>query len=155
MRTRISLVFVLLLTGCISVSNNDIQPGDAEPAIARANDRFVSALRTGNVEQLVAAYSDSAVVLPPNAPAMIGRDSIRQFWTGFLGIGAIDGKLMTENVTQTCDMAAERGRYELTITPRQPGAAAIHDRGKYVVVWRKIGGEWKMWNDIFNSDLAR
>ena len=27
------------------------------------------------------------------------------------------------------------------------------DTGKYVVVWRKIGSEWKAAADIFNSDL--
>jgi hypothetical protein len=28
----------------------------------------------------------------------------------------------------------------------------VRDRGKYVVVWRKVRGDWKVAADIFNSD---
>ena len=48
------------------------------------------------------------------------------------------------------DMALDRGTYKLTVAPN---GTAQTDTGKYVVVWRKIGGEWKAAADIFNSDL--
>ena len=47
-------------------------------------------------------------------------------------------------------MALDRGTYSLTIAP---DGTAQTDTGKYVVVWRKIGREWKVAADIFNSDL--
>ena len=53
-------------------------------------------------------------------------------------------------VSSSGDMALDRGTYRLTIAP---GGKAQVDTGKYVVVWRKIGGEWKVAADIFNSDL--
>jgi ketosteroid isomerase-like protein len=34
-----------------------------------------------------------------------------------------------------------------------PNGTAQTGNGKYVVVWRKIGSEWKVAADIFNSDL--
>jgi len=27
------------------------------------------------------------------------------------------------------------------------------DKGKYIVIWKKVDGEWKYYRDIFNSDL--
>ena len=45
------------------------------------------------------------------------------------------------------DLATDRGSYVLNID------GAPEDRGKYVVVWKKVGGEWKAFQDIFNSDL--
>jgi ketosteroid isomerase-like protein len=48
-------------------------------------------------------------------------------------------------------MALDRGTYKLAVAPN---GTAKTDTGKYVVVWRKIGGEWKAAADIFNSDLA-
>jgi ketosteroid isomerase-like protein len=46
-------------------------------------------------------------------------------------------------------MALDRGTYKLAIAPK---GTAQTDTGKYVVVWRKIGSEWKAAADIFNSD---
>ncbi len=139
MSTRTSLLFGLLLTACASVNNNDFQPGDAERAIARANERMVAAIRSGNAGQIAAYYSDSATLLPPDAPAMSGRDAISRYWSGILSKGGLETTVVTESVTQSCDMAAERGHYEVK-----------GHSGKYVVVWRKIDGQWKIWNDIFN-----
>ncbi len=140
MNTRISLLFVVLFTACVTASNNDFQPGDAERAIAHANRQMVAGIRSGNASQVAAYYSDSATVLPPDAPAVTGRDAITQYWTGILRDGGLETTVVTDDVTQTCgDMAAERGHYEVK-----------GHKGKYVVVWRKIDRQWKIWNDIFN-----
>ena len=29
----------------------------------------------------------------------------------------------------------------------------LADRGKFIEIWRLVDGEWKITNDIFNSDL--
>ena len=54
-------------------------------------------------------------------------------------------------VSSSGDMALDRGTYKLAVAPN---GTAKTDTGKYVVVWRKIGSEWKAAADIFNSDLA-
>ena len=53
-------------------------------------------------------------------------------------------------VASSGDMALDRGTYRMTVAP---DGTEQTDTGKYVVVWRKIGGEWKAAADIFNSDL--
>jgi ketosteroid isomerase-like protein len=53
-------------------------------------------------------------------------------------------------VSSSGDMALDRGTYRLAVAP---DGTAQTDTGKYVVVWRKIGSEWKAAADIFNSDL--
>ena len=52
-------------------------------------------------------------------------------------------------VSASGDMALDRGTYRLAVAP---GGTPQTDTGKYVVVWRKIGNEWKAAADIFNSD---
>ena len=32
---------------------------------------------------------------------------------------------------------------------------AVADEGKYVVVWKRIGEHWRIYKDIFNSDLPQ
>jgi ketosteroid isomerase-like protein len=48
------------------------------------------------------------------------------------------------------DMAYEIGSYSLAFEPSQGGAG---DTGKYVLVWIKEDGAWKVAVDIFNSNL--
>ena len=149
-----ALIAIVLLTGCASANLKDVGPGDADAAIAKQNASFVAAARAGNVDQLMNFYSETAVVMPPNAPAVSGRPAIRQFWSGLLGAMNVEVRLTTDDVNQGGDVAAERGHFDFTMTPKQ-GGAPIHEVGKYVVVWRKLNGKWMAVNDIFNSDLAK
>jgi ketosteroid isomerase-like protein len=53
-------------------------------------------------------------------------------------------------VSSSGDMALDRGTYRLSVAP--DGTKQV-DTGKYVVVWRKVDGQWKAAADIINSDL--
>lgn len=48
------------------------------------------------------------------------------------------------------DLAYEIGTYQLSF---EKGGQRVDDRGKYVVVWKRIDGAWKAAADILNSDL--
>ena len=144
-------LLLLLLVGCASVNNNDVQPGDADAAIARQNQMLMRAVKAGNVDQLMNFYSDSAVIMPQGTPAMVGRDAVRAFWSGFLGANNGDLQLVGDDVVQSGDLAVERGHYELAMSPKS-GGATTRESGKYIVVWRKINGEWRAVDDIFNSN---
>jgi ketosteroid isomerase-like protein len=84
--------------------------------------------------------------MPPNSPAAQGP-GIKAVWSGLLAAPGIKLVLKSEQVTVSGNLATERGSYVLNIT------GAPEDRGKYVVVWKKVGSEWKAFHDIFNSDL--
>ena len=46
-------------------------------------------------------------------------------------------------------MAYEIGTYALGF---RGDKGLVQEKGKYVVVWKKVGGTWKAAADIFNSD---
>ena len=150
MRTTLLLTGAFLIAACTTNINSQIASGDADRAIRESNARFADAVRAGNVAGVIQMYSDSAVIMPPNSPPVTGIDEIRRFWIGFLATGSIDATLTTDDVDQSGDLAVERGRYQMTIVPVN-GTASVHDAGKYVVSWRKINGQWRATNDIFNS----
>jgi len=150
---RITIVLIALVIALVTVSAVAQQSTDVKTIIAKNAGQFATAASHGNVDGMLALYDEHAVLMPPNAPAMNGRDAIRQFWTGFTSLGAIDAKLVTDDIVTSGDLAAEMGHFDLTITPKS--GAPIKDSGKYLVVWRNVGGEWKIVRDIFNSSLAR
>ena len=49
------------------------------------------------------------------------------------------------------DLAVERGRYQLSATPKANGAA-ITETGKHIVVRRRVDGSWKIQWEIWNVD---
>jgi hypothetical protein len=42
----------------------------------------------------------------------------------------------------------ETGRYEIYGAENK-----LMDKGKYVVAWKPVNGDWKLYRDIFNSDM--
>jgi len=147
---RLLIPAILLLGACASM---DTPSGDAEAVIRKNASAFAAAASSGNVDGMLAFYADDAILLPPNAPMFRGKDAIRQFWSGFASLGAINAQLITDDVLQSGDLAAETGHFDLTITPK--GGAPIKDNGKFLVVWKRINGEWRIVRDTFNSSMPR
>ena len=58
-------------------------------------------------------------------------------------------ELTTEDVTAAGDYAVETGKWVAT------SADGKHlDHGKYVTVYKKADGGWKIYRDIWNSNMA-
>lgn len=53
------------------------------------------------------------------------------------------------DVSSSGDMAYEIGTYSLNF---HGDKGPVQDEGKYVVVWKNVGGAWKAAADIFNTN---
>ncbi|HVE79876.1 MAG TPA: SgcJ/EcaC family oxidoreductase [Gemmatimonadaceae bacterium] len=121
-------------------------PGSLQREITVANARFMEALRNADPAAVAACYTRDAQLLPSNSEVVAGTDAIAGFWGSVLGMGIAEARLETLEVEGQGDLAMEVGRYTLTTAD---GAEA--DRGKYVVVWHRAGGSWKLHRDIWNT----
>ena len=123
-----------------------------EKAIRGQIDRWHQLIKARDAKSISELYADDGAVMPPNTPIGKGRAAIQQTWASMMQAPGFDLAITPEqiDVSSAGDMALDRGTYKLTVTP---GGTAKIDTGKYVVVWRKIGSEWKAAADIFNSDL--
>ena len=130
-----------------------VDTGADEQAIRGHVDRWLQLVKAKDAAGIAELYAEDGTVMPPNAPIGKGRAAIQQTWASMMGTPGFDLTFTPEQilVSASGDMALDRGTYSLTVTP---DGATQTDTGKYVVVWRKIGGEWKAAADIFNSDLA-
>jgi len=124
---------------------------DADKAALRQNDEvFATSANAKNFAAAAVLYQDDASLLPPNGPAVQGRQQIQKWMSDNPPIS--DFKIEPVDIDGRGDLAYVRGNYSLTMTP--PNGAAIHDRGKFLELWRKqADGTWKIRWDIFNSDL--
>jgi len=89
-------------------------------------------------------YTDDAYLMPPQADLVRGRDGIQQFWKGASGqVG--DMKLTTVDVKPFgTDAAREIGTFSLKTKGQQQQEVV----GKYVVLWQKVGSDWKLATDL-------
>ena len=129
-----------------------VDTGADEQAIRGHVDRWLQLVEAKDAAAIAELYAEDGAVMPPNAPIGKGRAAIQQTWASMMRTPGFDLTITPEQivVSSSGDMALDRGTYSLTIAP---DGATQTDTGKYVVVWRKIGGEWKVAADIFNSDL--
>ncbi len=113
--------------------------------IAAVNRTFQEAARKRDVDRIAGLYTTDAMVMPPDAPFVKGRESIKQFWSfAIQQMGVQDVQLNTRELEVVGDTAYEVGEAVLTL----PSGAAT---AKYLVVWKKIDGQWRLHRDIWNT----
>lgn len=122
-----------------------------EAALRTHNRQFEQAVASKNADALAALYAADASFMAPNMPTVSGQGAIRGVWADMLKMPGVSLTLTPTDVdiAASGEMATEVGRYAF----KASGDPPMDDRGKYLVEYRKIGTEWKIENDIFNSDL--
>jgi uncharacterized protein (TIGR02246 family) len=116
-------------------------------AIDEANARLIELQKDGDAAGMGRMYTEDAVLLPAGDEKRVGRRDIAAFWAEALGGGVADVQLTTENLVPLADdLVYEIGSY--TATPRD--AAPVS--GYYLVLWKRVDGDWKLHVDIFNQD---
>jgi uncharacterized protein (TIGR02246 family) len=127
--------------------------GAAEEEAIRAQvARWLELIKSKDAAAISQMYTEDGAFMPANAPIGKGRAAIEQNWAGMMSTPGFDLSFAPDQiiVSASGDMALDRGTYRLVVAP--DGKEQI-DTGKYVVVWRKVDGEWKAAADIINSDL--
>lgn len=95
---------------------------------------------------IAALYTSEGMLLPTGMDPIQGPEGIQAFWQGAMDMGVTRVSLHTQDVEELTDTAIEVGAYSLFAAGDQP-----LDQGKYLVVWKRQQGNWKLHQDIWNS----
>ena len=116
------------------------------------------AFNAGDFEAMGALYANDAVMLPPRSNIIIGKGNIQMFWQRSRRIREMSYEPM--NVKSLGDgVIREVGTLLLKMSGApgagmegggQGGGQPREFSGKYVFVWQKIDGEWKLDSSIWN-----
>jgi ketosteroid isomerase-like protein len=117
----------------------------ARTAIDEENRRFMDDFKRKDTVALAAHYTADGMVLAPNADP-VKKDGLAALWGGLMRSGVTELKISPTDVAGNDEMLTETGTYELYGNNNQ-----MIDKGKYVVVWKKENGSWKIFRDIFNT----
>jgi ketosteroid isomerase-like protein len=150
MRIAQALISLLAVaTACTSAPKVDVQA--EETAIRALDEQLGTLVAKRDTAGIVAMYTADAVVMPANAPAARDAAAIRAVWAGLLSLPGVSLQLTPEKVEISAagDLAADAGSALMEMDTPQ---GRIKDVSKFLVVWRKVNGSWKMAYDIWNEN---
>jgi uncharacterized protein (TIGR02246 family) len=125
-----------------------IAPAAAQKAeIDAANAKWVEYFNKGDFAGIASLYTTDASAFPPGAAMVKGAAAIGAMWKS-TAEQVSDPRITTLDVKLLGPSAArEIGTYSL----KTKGTTSQEITGKYVVIWEKVGDDWKLATDIWND----
>lgn len=117
--------------------------------IQQQEDALARAIADRRISDALALYTQEAQLLPEGAPTFKGHGEIARFFEGVFAQGIVAASFVSLDVEGNEHEASEIGAYELqAATPE--GTKVTADRGRYLVLWRKVEGRWLIHRDMIN-----
>ena len=150
----IVLTTLLALVTCEVASAQPATPA-GQAAVARsagrvdivaAGNKFSAAMCGGDPAVLVAMYTPTARLFPPELPSVLTGDHLRDFWKDAAG-QPCKATQRAELIEVYGDSAVDVGTFRVAGSDGK-----MMYSGKYMVLWKRQGGVWKKHRDIWNVD---
>ncbi len=118
-----------------------------KPLPANPSQGWAEAFNNGDAAALAALYTEDAILLPPGAPLIRGRAAIEAQLAKEAG-----GGFQIEIVSLESPSQGDTGYNLGTFTVKDANGTVV-DTGKFIEIWKHVDGEWKLYADIYNSDV--
>jgi ketosteroid isomerase-like protein len=118
--------------------------------IRRLEQEFVATELSGDVDAVLAIRTDDVVWMAPGIPTAEGQAAVRRLLQGNPA-HAVAFTVTPARTEVHGDLAYNRGTWSGRFVA---GNDTSQDHGKYVQIWRRVNGEWRIAVDMFHSDLA-
>ena len=124
-------------------------------ALMQVSRAWAATAAAGNIDSIVAYWAEDAVVLPPDQPAVVGKEAIRRF---VQQSASMPGFSITWTPEQAVISSAGDIGYIIernTVTFADSSGTIRTQHGKAVTIWRKdSSGNWKCVVDTWNDAPA-
>jgi uncharacterized protein (TIGR02246 family) len=145
MTTRTRFAFVL--AAVVLLNARAARADEVRDAVEAGNENFIAAYLAEDAQAIAQLYTETAEVIAPGAPVARGRAAIADFWkAGFAANPPKSIQLETREVESAGDLAVELGTVKLGF---RDGST---QQARYLVVWKREGGSWRLHRDIWNPE---
>lgn len=129
-----------------SASTFDIKQGEA--SIMQSNQNFIKAFQNEDSAGVANRFTNDAKLMCSNHPSIEGKENIRHYFSKIMESGVAKIDLHTIKILGDSSILAEEGTYQFSDKKEHQT-----DKGKYIVLWKQEAGNWKMYRDMWTSDL--
>ncbi|MEM6772566.1 MAG: DUF4440 domain-containing protein [Bacteroidota bacterium] len=150
---RLFFLLIFLLGSCVVCAQNYSGPkADIDQILGQAK-AFSGFVIAGDLDGILSSYTEDGKIFPNNRPILEGKESLANYWRPQPGYRNLYHKLTPLEIKVYGDEARDHGYYEGRSVG--PDGTERSWQGKYVVIWRKVAGVWKMYLDIWNGVPAK
>jgi len=129
-----------------SASSFDIKQGEA--SIIQSNHNFMKAFQNNDSVGVANCFTNDAKLMCSNRPSIEDKANIRHYFSEIMESGVAKIDLRTIKIWGDSSILVEEGTYQFSDKKQQQT-----DKGKYIVLWKQEAGNWKMYRDMWSSDL--
>lgn len=122
----------------------------AHKQIDDGNQALSDLLKKGDSTGFANMYCADAKVMGPEGPAIVGRDAIKSAIGGMYRSGLTGLSLKPVDIWGSEALIGEEGTYVFSLSDGKE-----IDHGKYIVLWKMEDGKWKLFRDIWNTDIPK
>lgn len=143
------LFTTVVISGCQESNTNsaDIDLNAMKKIIREKNNQFTKAHVTGDNLAIDTLFTIDAKSFPPNAQPVIGRDAISKLTAEYIEYGVSEFHEETIELYGNEELLIDQGNYTMTYGPD-----SIFEEGKYINVWKKADGQWKIYSNMWNTN---
>jgi ketosteroid isomerase-like protein len=128
-------------------------PDEDVAAIGARQDGFVEAVRANDWAAAAEIYDEDFILMIPEAPAMQGRETWRE-WAMSFNVTVTAYEIEIDEIDGRADFAFVRGRFFETLL-FEGQTEPFSSSGKFLSIWRKgEDGSWRITLEAWNSDEA-
>ena len=124
-------------------------------AIKEMLNQYAVGVNTGDFDLWISLWTDDGVQMPPDTPARIGKEQIREGMKPAFDQMNLDIAITIEEAKVYGDLGLTRCRYTLKMNPKAGGDTinAMPDGKALTLYERQSDGSWKIVYDCFNSNM--
>jgi len=139
----------------IATVAEDADKPPTDPALDKLAAAFAEAFNAKDAARVASFYADDAIVMPPDQTMIRGHRNVEAYYVRGFRQDVSNFRLAPMESVIAGSHAFEAGTSTLTerkgVSPLgEP--ALVTTGGKYVVIYRRVNGQWKIAYDIFNND---
>ncbi|MBP9924042.1 MAG: nuclear transport factor 2 family protein [Bacteroidia bacterium] len=116
--------------------------------IDEKTNKFTQAHITKDTAYLNNIFTQDAKTYPPNSDVVTGRVAISAVNSEWVNYGIKEFSEESTSFYGNEDYLIDEGKYYLRY-----GENDIIDKGKYINIWKKENGDWKIYSNIWNTSL--
>jgi limonene-1,2-epoxide hydrolase len=140
----VTAIALLALTAC---GGQKAPPAITEGVPDDVVNQFLAAMDEFNPEAVRGLLSPNAKLMPPNVASVSGADNIIEYFKGGLA-DELDYEFTREAAGMSSGLAVAEGTYKV----RNKTSDAYIEQGKWMAVFAKIDGAWKVARLMTNTD---
>ncbi|MEO9211127.1 MAG: hypothetical protein ABI208_08510 [Ginsengibacter sp.] len=129
-----------------SASVFDIKQGEA--SVKQSNLVFTRSFKAKDSVDVANCFTNDAQIMIADLPPIEGRANIQSFISLMMAKGVADFRIKSTHIWGDSTILVEEGGYQFFDTNGDQ-----IDKGKYIVLWKQEAGNWKMYRDMWNSNL--